>query len=117
MLLLQAGIFCRYLLVRFRGGPSPPADGGLPLVHMNGGDDGGPGGQGGGGAVLQGLPLPPGGDGDNVSEGHVGLDPAEPEVMFCFLRVLYCTVLFLSMYELECRLCSISKLNFLFPPP
>ena len=58
---------------------------------MDGGGGGGPGGQGGGGAVLLGLPLPPGGDGDDVSGGHVGLDPAEPEVMFWFLQVLCCT--------------------------
>ena len=37
----------------------------------------------------------------------MGPDPIEPEVMFWFLQVLYCTLLFLSIYELECRLYSI----------
>ena len=62
-------------------GPRAP-DGGLPLVHMNGGG-GGPGGQGGGGAVLQCLPLSPEAAGDDLSDGHVGPDPASgPEVMY-----------------------------------
>ena len=109
-LLVRAGAFCQYLLVRFRPGPRP-ADGDLPLVHVNG--DGRPGGQGGGGAVLLGLPLSPDADGDDVSDGHVEPDPPSgPEVMYWFLQVLYCTMLSRSTLGLI-----MMKLIWLFSPP
>ena len=84
--MLRAGVFCQFLLLRFRGGPPALPERGLPLTMTGGGDggDGGPGGQGGGGAVLQALPLTPGDNdtGDTISDGHVGPDPDEPKVMF-----------------------------------
>ena len=84
MLLLRAGVFCQFLLLRFRGGPPALPERGLPLT-MTGGGDGGDGG-----AVLQAPPLTPGDNdtGDDISDSHVGPDPGEPEVMFYSLRFL-----------------------------
>ena len=90
MLLLRAGVFCQFLLLRFRGGPPALPERGLPLT-MTGGGDSGDGGDGGdGGALLQAPPLTPGDNdtGDDISDGHVGPDPGEPEVMFYSLRFL-----------------------------
>ena len=91
MLLLRAGVFCQFLLLRFRGGPPALPERGLPLIMTGGedGGDGGPGGQGGGGAALQAAPLTPGNNntGDTISDGHVEPDPGEPEVIVCSLRL------------------------------
>ena len=107
MLLAEAGVFCRFLLLRLRRGPPALPESGLPLTMTGGGGggDGGPGGQGGGGAALQTAPLTPGADntGDTISDGHVEPDLGEPEVIVCSLRLdvyldisVYCCI--------ECRL-------------
>ena len=98
---VRARVFFWFLLQRFRPGPRSPA-GDLPLVHMNGGG-GGPGGQGGSGAVLQDLPLPSGADEDDLSDGHLGLDPdSGPKVIYLLVpsgNVVYCATQ-LVRYEL-----------------
>ena len=79
MLLAEAGVFCRFLLLRLRRGPPALPESGLPLK----------GGQGGGGAALQTATLTPGADntGDTISDCHVEPDLGEPEVIVCSLRL------------------------------
>ena len=106
MLLVEAGVFCRFLLLRFRRGPPVLPETDLPMTMTGGGGEDGPGGQGGAGAVLQAASLTHSDSdtGDTVSDDHVRFDPGEPEVIILQLDVylvIMDAMIFLSIYELD----------------